>query len=481
MDGESGESREDGDDRFATSRTRGVETLLGDPKKAIISLSIPMIIAMSVQTVYNLVDALWVSGLGPDALAAVGLFFPFFFVMLAIATGIGVGAAAALSRRIGARDKDGSDNVAIHSLLMMMGTSLVVTAVFLPLTRPMFSVIGASGNVLDMTAAYSHVLFAAAPVLFFLNWAMAVMRGEGDTKRPMYAMTAGALINMVLDPVFIYTLGMGVAGAAWATAISFSVGTVPMLYWMFWKRDTYVTVRRSRYTYSREIVGDIMKVGLPASVMQLSMSISILFLNVIILDIGDTDGIAVFTTGWRVVQIAILPLIGIATAIVSVTGAAFGARDYGKVNVALNYSIKVGFSVELAIAAATFVLAGPIAAVFTTGEGGGRIQGDLESLIRILTIQYPWVAFGMFSSSMFQGTGKGMYALTVTLLRSVVFTVVFVLLMAYALGMGLDGVWWGIVMGNSFGALVAFSWARYYIARLNGDVEQLGSPRPLPD
>jgi putative MATE family efflux protein len=481
MVGESEVSSDTGEDRFSQSKTRGVSTLLGDPKRAIIKLSIPMIIAMSVQTIYNLVDALWVSGLGPDALAAVGLFFPFFFILIAIATGIGVGAGAALSRRIGAKDKEGSDNVAMHSLYMMMGTSVFLVAIFIPLTRPMFAAMGATGDVLEMTIQYSYIMFAITPLLFFMNWSTAILRSEGDVTRPMWAMTAGSVLNMVLDPIFIYTLDLGVAGAAWASAVAIAVSVVPLVYWMFFKGDTYVTIQRCCFMYSRDIAKDIMKVGLPATVMQLAMSISMLFLNVIIINIGGTDGVAVFTTGWRVVMVAILPLIGIATAIVSITGAAYGAREYAKISVALNYSIKIGFTVEVVIAAITFALAGPIAAVFSMGEGGERIQGELESLTRILAFFYPAVAFGMFSSSMFQGTGKGMNALAVTLLRTIVFTVLFVLVMAYTLDMGLDGVWWGIVIGNTMGAIVAYLWARIYLSQLNGDPERVGAPRPLPD
>lgn len=96
--------------------TEGIKILLGDPKKAIIKLSVPMIVAMSVQTVYNVVDAIWVSGVGADALSAVGFFFPFFFTMMALATGLGIGGGSAISRRIGAKDKEGADIVAAHTM-----------------------------------------------------------------------------------------------------------------------------------------------------------------------------------------------------------------------------------------------------------------------------------------------------------------------------------------------------------------------------
>ncbi|UCC12802.1 MAG: MATE family efflux transporter, partial [candidate division WOR-3 bacterium] len=101
-------------------QTEGVATLLGNPKKAIIKLSVPMIIALSVQTIYSFVDALWVAGLGADALSAVGFFFPFFIMIMALANGLGVGGGSAVSRRIGAGDKAGADKVAAHTMVLML-------------------------------------------------------------------------------------------------------------------------------------------------------------------------------------------------------------------------------------------------------------------------------------------------------------------------------------------------------------------------
>jgi len=112
---------------FQKKETKGVETLLGDPKKGIITLALPMIAAMSVQTIYNLVDAIWVSGLGADALAGIGFVFPFFFMAMALSNGLGVGTGSAISRRIGARDKKGADNVAVHTIIIMVLLAIVFT------------------------------------------------------------------------------------------------------------------------------------------------------------------------------------------------------------------------------------------------------------------------------------------------------------------------------------------------------------------
>ncbi|MBU7036221.1 MAG: MATE family efflux transporter, partial [Theionarchaea archaeon] len=126
---------------------------MGDPKKAIIRLSLPMMVAMSIQTIYNIVDAIWVSGLGADALSAVGFFFPFFFMMNAIATGIGIGGGSAISRRIGAKDKKGADTVASHTIVIMLLAAVAFAVPFFIFARDIFSAMGA-GDITDSATQY---------------------------------------------------------------------------------------------------------------------------------------------------------------------------------------------------------------------------------------------------------------------------------------------------------------------------------------
>ena len=456
-------------------QTEGVKTLLDEPKKAIIRLALPMIVAMSVQTIYNFVDAIWVSGLGADALSAVGFFFPFFFMTMAIATGIGLGGGSAISRRIGARDKRGADNVAVHTVVIMFLAAVFLTVPLFIFAEKIFILLGA-GETIAMAVSYARIMFAGTLIIFFVNIANAILRSEGSVKRAMFAMVLGAVINIVLDPIFIYTFGLGVAGAAWATILSLFITSLLLFNWLFLKKDSYVSFSFRKFRFNREIVRDILRVGLPASAQQLSMSFTMLMINLILVRVGGTDGVAIYVTGWRVATIAILPLLGIATAVVSVSGAAFGQGAFKKINIAFMHALKIGIIIEVVVGIAVFFLAPQITALFTRAQGASRIASDLIVFLRMMCFFYPAVAFGMFSSSMFQGAGKGMNALIVTIIRTVLLTLLFMALFTFILEMGLIGVWLGIVMGNTIGAAVAFLWAKSYIRRLSATMRKVETP-----
>lgn len=446
-------------------RTKGVQILLGEPKKAIIKLALPIIIAMSVNTVYNLVDAIWVAGLGTDALAAVGFFFPFFYMAIAISVGIGVGAGAAISRRIGAKDKLGADNVAAHTIVIMIVSAIAFSIPLFMTTELIFRAIGA-GKTTGIAVSYARVLFGGSIVIFFTMIVTAMLRAEGDAKRTMYAMMLGSALNIGLDPIFIYILDMGVAGAAWATLFSMSVTSIILFYWLFIKKDTYISITFKKFHFKREILVDIFRVGLPATLMQASMAFMMLLMTIIIVNVEGTDGVAVFTTGWRVVMIAILPLLGIATAVVSVTGAAYGEKDIQKLDDGFKYAIKIGVIIATIIAILTFILAPYIALIFTYSEGTTHIYGDIVVFLQITCLFYPGVPIGMFSSSMFQGTGKGINSLIFESIRSLILSPPLAIIYAFLFNWGLMGVWLGIVTANLIGSMIGFLWARLYISKL---------------
>jgi len=258
-----------------------------------------------------------------------------------------------------------------------------------------------------------------------------------------------------------------VAGAAWASVISMFVSFSVLFYWVCIKQDTYVAIRLKGFRFSKNILSDILRVGLPASIMQITMSFSVFLLNLIAVKVGGTDGVAVFTTGWRVTMFASLPLLGMATAVTSVTGAAFGAREFQKLDTAYMYAIKIGIRIEIVVALVTFIFAPQITSLFTLSQEAQRIALDLIIFVRTMWIYYPAAAFGILSSAMFQGIGKGLYSLVITMVRTIVLVAPLAYLLAIVLNLRLPGIWWGIVIGNTMGAAIAFYWARHIITRLN--------------
>jgi Na+-driven multidrug efflux pump len=247
-----------------------------------------------------------------------------------------------------------------------------------------------------------------------------------------------------------------------------TITTGIIIYWLFFKKNTYVDFKLRHFKFKKDIIFDIFKVGFPASIQQLSMSFTMLIINIIILNValaGDA-GITVYTIGWRVVMVAVLPLLGLATAVITVTGAAYGAKNYNKLNTAFLFSVKVGLIIEIIVAIAIFILAPLITLIFTTGQGLPQLRPDIETFIKISCLFYPGAALGIASSAMFQGTGKGMYSLIATLLRTITLTPIFAIVFCCIFNLGIVGIWWALVVANLIGSMISFSWGKFYIRGL---------------
>ncbi|WP_321506091.1 MATE family efflux transporter [uncultured Methanoregula sp.] len=443
----------------------GISLLMGDPKKAIVKLSGPMIVAMFLMSTYNIVNAIWVAGLGSDALAAVGFITPLFMVLIGIGSGLGAGAASVISRRIGAKDKAGADNAAVHAILITLIISAVLTIPLILLTGPIVHLFGA-GKTAGLAIEYGQVVFLGMALILFTNIGYAILRAEGDAKRAMYVMGASSVLNMILDPLLIYTAGMGIAGAAWGMIISLIMVSAVMLYWFIGKKDTYVAISFGSFSWDKKTARDILGIGIPASTEFLLMAILAIFINSLLVATAGTDAVAIYTAGWRVVFFAIIPLIAIGTSVISVAGAAYGARNYMKIRTAHTFSVTLGIAISLVVSAITFIFAHQIAVIFTYSADSAHLAPEIAAFLATMCLFYPFVPPGIMSGSIFQATGKGMTSLVITVLRNLVFIAVFTYLFGIVLGFGEHGVWWGIVAGDIMGGTVAYIWARTYISRL---------------
>ncbi len=442
-----------------------VSMITGDPKRAIRTLSIPMIISMLLMMAYNLADSIWVAGLGPNSLAALGFVTPVFMIVIGLGNGLGAGANSLISRCIGAKNKKGSDNAAIHSIILTLVFSIVLTVSILIFLPNILMAMGAGAS-LNLAVQYGQIVFGGLIFLIFSSVASGILRAEGDVKRPMYAMLATAVLNIILDPIFIYYFGWGVAGAAIATVISAIISSALILYWLLLKRDTYVSLSRKDFNASWNVIKDILLVGLPASAEFFIMSILGIVLNIMLVITGGTEAVAVYTAGWRVVMIAMIPAIGIGTAAITVAGAAYGSRKYGNISTALAYSAKLSIGVALVSSLIIYVFASDIASIFAYSPESAFMAPSIAAFLQVMCLFLIVVPLGITASSVFQGMGKGITSLILTIIREVLFISVFAYFMAFVLGIGEHGLWWGIVIGGAFGCSFAYIWAYRYIKAL---------------
>lgn len=442
-----------------------ISMVTGDPKRAIRVLSVPMIISMLLIMSYNLADSIWIAGLGPDALAALGFITPIFMIVIGLGNGLGAGATSLIARSIGAVNKKKADNAAIHSIILTVAVSSVLTVLILVFLSDILLAMG-TGSTLDLAMEYGQITFGGLILLIFSSVAAGILRAEGDVKRPMYAMAATAILNIIIDPIFIYSFGWGMAGAAWATILSSGISCILMIYWMLIKRDTYVSFSSSDFKADWNVVRDILMVGLPASAESFVMSFLGMALNLILVITGGAAAVAVYTAGWRVVMMAMILPIGIGTAAITVAGAAFGARKYDNLKTALNYSAKLGFVIAIAVGLLLYIFSGFIAAIFAYSPQTINLAPEIAAFLQVMFLFYIPIPLGITASAVFQGMGKGVTSLILTVLRELAFIALFAYLFAFIFDFGSHGVWWGLVVGSGIGCVLAYIWANIYVNRL---------------
>ncbi|MDL2246497.1 MATE family efflux transporter [Methanobrevibacter sp. OttesenSCG-928-K11] len=447
------------------TKNENVSVIIGNPKKAIRKLAWPMIISMFLTMAYNLADGIWVAGLGTDALAALGFVSPLFMIIIGLGSGLGAGANSLIARSIGANDKKTADNAAIHSLILSTIISIILTIIILVFLKDILLFMGA-GSTIDLALEYGYLVMGGLIVFILSNVGASILRSEGDVNRAMYAMAITAILNIVIDPIFIYTFNMGMAGAAWATLISASLSCAVIAYWLFIKKDTYLSFGKKDFKYDTKIIKDLLNVGIPASAEMFLISILTILMNLVLVIVSGNEAVAICTAGMRVINMGMIPHIGLGTAVLTVCGAAYGAKDYKKMLLGFNYSVKLGLIMSIITTVAFYIFAPQIAGIFTYTQSSSLLQSGLIVFIQITSLSLLPVPIGLIPISLFQGVGKGISALAMAVIREVIATAFFILLFTFVFTWAEIGVWWALVLGSLVGSVVGYIWAKMYISRL---------------
>ena len=446
------------------SKSKNIEMITGDPKKAIVKLALPMMLSMLLIMLYNIADSIWVAGLGPDALAAVGFITPLFMVLIGLGNGIGAGANSLIARNIGAKNRDQANNAGLHAIVLSIIVSLVFTVLIEVFMVPILQFMGA-GNTIQYAMDYSYIIFGFLFIFVFSGVASAIFRSEGDMRRATIAIAVTAVLNIILDPIFIYVLNFGISGAAWATVVSATMSCIVMSYWIWVKKDLFLDLSPKNFKYSSHIMIDTLQVAIPSTLETIVFSALAIIINSMLVLAAGTTAVAVYTASMRIVQLAMIPLIGIGTAVLTVAGVAYGAHNYKNLQTAHSYSIKIGFIVSIILGALMFIFSGQIAAVFSYTQASAGLASEIATAISVLSLFVLAIPHGIMSSMMFQGVGKGTYSLLITLLRSLILETVFAYLFCFIFGWGLPGIYGGVVFGCFVGGTIGYIWAKLSIRK----------------
>ena len=445
---------------------KNVELMRGEPEIAVRKLAIPIMISMLLTASYNIVDGIWVAGLGQAAIAGIGFVTPIFMILNGFSVGLGNGATSSISRSVGAKNRERASKSAAHSLLIFLVASIVLTLTLLIIQEPVLKTYGASGQSLTEALKYGTPMFLGLFAFMFANGGSGILRGEGDMKRAMYAMIVSVALNFILDPIFIYVLNLGSAGASLATIVSSLGAAIVILYWILIKKDTYVNVTFKGFKFDSEIARDILKVGIPASLDMFVMSIAMSFYLMFISSVGGEYGIAAFTSGQRLYLFGIMPLTAIASAVAAVSGSAFGARNWDYLSRTHTYGTKFAMLVSIVILLILVIFAPQLSMIFAYTPETASLIPEITSFLRIASFGLLLVGIGMPSSFFYQGIGRGTTSLAWTIIRELVFTVGFTYLFGIVLNWGLTGIWVGLAVGRIIASILNFTYARYTIRKL---------------
>ena len=430
-----------------------VEQLITNPKKSIIGLSIPMILSLFLTMINNLADAMWVSGLGSDALAAIGIVTPLFIIIIGLGIGLSAGVNSSVARFIGRGDMKNAGNSATHGVVLSIIVSVLIPGLILLFLDPLLIAIGGA-NVLGLAHEYGVYIIAGGVTIIVQNIYCGIFRSENKGVKATLPIGVAAALNIMLDPIFIYNMNMGVAGAAIATVLANFIGLLMYLYWSYIKDDNTIDVRS--YSGDMEIYRDIISVGVPASAEQIIMSLFSMVVNVILVMVATTDSVAVYTTVWRLISIGIMLPVGFGTGGISVFGALFGARKSDAIVESFSYIHKIGFAGCIAMAIILALLSPYLAMLF----GGAGLNDEITRVTILLCPYVVFASWSIISGCVLQSFGRGDLSLGFTFFKQIVLTLICIWLL---LGMGEDGVYWGIVIANFIGSLIQVIFTYRYV------------------
>lgn len=421
----------------------------------LMSMSIPMMFSMLIQSLYNIIDSIYVAQLGQTALTAVSIAFPLQNLVISVAVGIGVGITSTISIYLGSGQQEKANKAAtlgiactcIHCILFLLFGLIV--------TKPFLSLFTTSSEILANACDYTYIVLCFSFGTLIQVTMEKIFQAVGAMKTTMFLLATGCIINIILDPIFIFgwfrVPALGVKGAAIATVIA-QICTA-ILYIIVYRKKNFAVIIHPKYLkIDLTIIKSIYSVGIPSSLMMILPSILVSILNSILKQFSDLY-INVLGIYFKLQTFIYMPANGIVQGMRPIIGYNYGAKDYNRMKSTIRYSL---------LSAGIIMLLGTLLSMIIPREIFMLFQSDPSLLsagstaLRIISLGFLVSTIGIIFSGTFEAIGKGKESLTISLLRQFILTIPLSLILSRIPSIGVNGVWISFPIGELCASIVAY-------------------------
>lgn len=428
----------------------------GPVGRQIIWFSLPIILGNFVMQFYQIIDSAVVGRyLGKEALAAVGASGPVVFAIIALVIGIGSGASVIISQYFGAKDYDKARITSDTLHIFLLGSGIVTALIGVLFSRQIFDLMKLPEDLIPMASQYLRITLGGVIFLFGFNTVVAILRGVGDSKTPLYFLIISAFLNIILDLVFVLGFKWGIAGAAWATLISQATAYM-LAIWYINHSDSFFHINFLKMKFNWKIFGQCITYGLPTGIQQSLVAFGSVALFGIVNGWG-TDVIAGYTAGIRVDNLAVIPSMNFAMALTSFTGQNVGAGRMDRVRQGLNKTMLFSSGLCLVITAIIVFFGKYILRIFTKDMA----VIDIGSDYLVIVSSFYLIFSAMFViNGMLRGAGAVIFPMISTLVSLWIVRIPVAVWLSKRIGE--TGIWWSIPIGWTVGLLIVliYYWSR---------------------
>lgn len=404
----------------------------------IFTMGCPPIISMFVQSMYNIIDSIFVAKLGENALTAVSLAAPIQYCILAVSVGVGIGMNSYISRSLGANNINEANNTVTHSMILSFIHSLLFIVLGLLFIQPFFRAFTDSEEIFTLGCNYTYIVVLLSFGLFFQITFEKIFQATGNTLMPTISQAIGAIANIILDPIFIFGYfgvpKLGVTGAAIATIIGQMISFLILLVF-FIKSDSMLKMDLKRFKFEFHIIKEIYAVGIPSALMISISSLLTIVLNFVLVKFSNT-AVSVYGIYYRLQTFIAMPVNGLVQGMRPIVGYNYGAKSRDRIFEALKISLMVSFTIMLIGFLLFMFMPRQLMSMFSASEN--MMNLGVQAL-RIISLGFLFSAFSLIISAMYESIGKGTYSLVISLLRQCV--IIIPVCMIFYKSIGLTGIW----------------------------------------